>query len=207
VLLRARRHAEPRVMRLQVLVEDAKLADDAATFIGEEWVVDGVLLRERLQFRLCVVGDPKDGVTGALEFVMNTLQLDQLRLAVRSPDRAAIEGYDRAPAPAVRVKIDQLTMLIRQANVREDRSDLGPSLSVVDLRGHFKSVTSRTKTAFRPWPPPRAALPGLGRCWLGRRVRAAGTAAVSTHAGHRVTSTAFDRSVRCRTAGASVKST
>lgn len=71
---------------------------------------------------------------------MDALQLDQLRLAVRSPDRTAVEGDDRAPLPAVHVKIDRLAALIRQANVRKDLSDPRASLAVVDVGGHFTLV-------------------------------------------------------------------
>jgi hypothetical protein len=67
---------------------------------------------------------------------MDALQLDQLRLAVGSPDRTAVEGDDRAPALAVPVKIDRLATLIRQANVRKYLADRWTSLAVVDVRSH-----------------------------------------------------------------------
>jgi hypothetical protein len=68
---------------------------------------------------------------------MDLLQLDQLHLAVRSPDRTAVEGDDRATPSAIHVKIDGFPPLTRQANVREQLSDLRTSRSVVDLCAHI----------------------------------------------------------------------
>jgi len=44
---------------------------------------------------------------------MHALQLDQLRLAVRSPDRASVEGDDRMPVAAVLMQVHQLATLVR----------------------------------------------------------------------------------------------
>src|SRR5688572_25586289 len=131
-------------MRLQILVQDAELPDHAAAVIGEQRVIDTVLLRERLQTGLRVIRDPQDRIAGALELPMDALQLDQLHLAVGSPDRTAVEGDDRATPGAIRVKIDFLAALIRQANVRKDLSDLWTSRSVVDVCAH---VTANLRLA------------------------------------------------------------
>jgi len=68
---------------------------------------------------------------------MDALQLDQLHLAVGSPDRTAAEGDDRATPSAIHVKIDGIPALIQQVNVREQLSDLRTSRSVIDVCAHF----------------------------------------------------------------------
>jgi predicted pyridoxine 5'-phosphate oxidase superfamily flavin-nucleotide-binding protein len=58
--------------------------------------------------------------------IVDALQLDQLRLAVGSPHRAAVERDDCAPVSAIVVKVDHITVLIAQANIREPLSDPWP---------------------------------------------------------------------------------
>jgi len=67
---------------------------------------------------------------------MHALQLDQLRLAVRSPDRAAVEDDDRAPAAAAPVQIHQLPTLVRQANIWENVLKLWTTLPIIGLSRH-----------------------------------------------------------------------
>jgi hypothetical protein len=67
---------------------------------------------------------------------MHALQLDQLRLAVRSPDGAAVEYDDRVPAPAALVQIHQLATLVRKVNVREHLPDLWTTLPDIGLSRH-----------------------------------------------------------------------
>ena len=95
-----------------------------------------------LQVRGAVVADREDGVTGALQSGKDPLQLDQLRLAVRSPNRAAMQDHDRAtPVPAL-VQIDQLTALVGQPDVGERLADLRPAITVVGLDVHRVSPWS-----------------------------------------------------------------
>lgn len=68
---------------------------------------------------------------------MDALQLDQLHLAVRSPDRTAVKGHDGATPSAIKVQIEGFPPLIRQANVREHLADLRTSRSVFDVCAHF----------------------------------------------------------------------
>lgn len=100
VLLRPCGDAEPRVMRLEVVVQNAELPNDAAAFVGEQRVVDAVLVRERFQVRRAVMGDRNDGIPSASQLPLHALQLNQLRLAIRSPDRAAIEDDELADLEA-----------------------------------------------------------------------------------------------------------
>jgi hypothetical protein len=88
------------VVRLKVFVEHAEPADDVAPFIAEQWVRDAVTFGERSEVGRPVVADREDGVPSPLELRQRALQLDQLRLAVRSPDRAAKEDDERAPPGA-----------------------------------------------------------------------------------------------------------
>lgn len=100
MLLRPCGDAEPRVMRLEVVVQNAELPNDAAAFVGEQRVVDAVLVRERFQVRRAVMGDRNDGIPSASQLPLHALQLNQLRLAIRSPDRAAIEDDELADLEA-----------------------------------------------------------------------------------------------------------
>ncbi len=136
VLLRPGGDGEPGVMHLEIFVEDPKFPNDAAAFVGQDRVVDALLVGECFQIDLAVIGDREDGIAGPFELLVHALQLDQLRLAVRSPDRAAVEDDDRAPAPAAPVQIHQLPTLVRQANARERPPDLWTTPPVIGLGHH-----------------------------------------------------------------------
>ena len=76
-----------RVVWRDERVEDAELPDDRRAFIRQEVVGHLVLIGERQELLLAVIADSVDADTGVLEEVQVVLQLDQLRAAVRSPDR------------------------------------------------------------------------------------------------------------------------
>jgi len=67
---------------------------------------------------------------------MHALQLDQLRLAVGSPDRAADEDDDPVPAAAAPVQIHQLAALVQKVNVREDLPDPWATLPIIGFSPH-----------------------------------------------------------------------
>jgi hypothetical protein len=134
VLVRPRRHAETSVVRLEVIVEDAELPDHAAAFIGKDRVGDAVRVGEGLQVGLAVIADRTQGIAGALELRVYALQLDQLRLAVRSPTCAADEHDDRAAAALVQTH--QLAVLIGQDDIREQLPDLWAALTVHRFSRH-----------------------------------------------------------------------
>jgi len=100
-------------MRLEVLVQDLKLADHLAPDVRQERVVDVVRLRERSHRVRRVVAHLEDRVPRAFERRKDPLQLDQLRLAVRSPDNAAVERDDRSSVVPPLVEIDDVAPLIR----------------------------------------------------------------------------------------------
>jgi hypothetical protein len=81
-----------------------------------------VLLGERPEHRRRVVADRKhgDGLLG--QTGQDSLQLDELRLAERSPVGAAVEDDERPALPAALVEVDGLPELVGQAHVRESLS-------------------------------------------------------------------------------------
>jgi len=68
---------------------------------------------------------------------MHALQLDQLRLAVRSPDRAAVEDDDCVPGAAALLQIHQLAALVQKVNVREDFPDPWTTLPIIGFSPHI----------------------------------------------------------------------
>jgi len=78
-------------MRFEVHVDQAELADDAAALVTEERVGDAVRRGERREARDGVIADRVQGVPGVSQCGKDALQLDQLRLAIRSPSRAPVE--------------------------------------------------------------------------------------------------------------------
>ena len=100
------------MMGFEVLVEHPERADDPTSFITEERVGDPCPVGERAKIGGTVVADREQGVARALEPGQRSLQLDQLRLAVRSPDRAPVQDHDGATPIAPGVQIDDLAALI-----------------------------------------------------------------------------------------------
>ncbi len=106
-----------------------------------------VQVGEGLQVRGAVVADREDGVAGAVQSRKDPLQLDQLRLAVGSPNRAAMQDHDRATHVPALVQIDQLTALVGQPDVRERLADLRPAITVVELACHRFNIVRRPAAA------------------------------------------------------------
>lgn len=82
-----------------------------------------------------VVADREQCDAPLLKLGSDTLQLDQLRLAVRSPARAAIEDDGRPTTMARGVQVNDAAALIWKADVGERLADLGTDLGVVDRLG------------------------------------------------------------------------
>ena len=126
----------------QIFVEDAELADDGTSLVGEQGVADAVRRRELAEAGLMVVADREEGVARALKVVSDPLQLDQLRLAIRSPPGAPVE-HDHRPSPAARgVQVHDGAALIRQPDIGKAVADPGAALAVVHWR-HRLTVASR----------------------------------------------------------------
>jgi hypothetical protein len=96
----AHRHAVERLLLGEVRVQQPERPDRCAAEVGEQGVGDAALLGEGGQDVDGVVADGEERDAGALEVGRAVLQLDQLRLAVRSPARAAVEDNQCASTPA-----------------------------------------------------------------------------------------------------------
>ena len=125
-------------MLLETRVEHAERSDDAAALVREERICDAVRPREVREHRDGVVADREERVALTREVGGDPLQLDQLRLAVRSPLRAAIEDDDGGPASAGAMDVHRLPVLIGQPHVGERLTDPRTELG---LDRHDRSVT------------------------------------------------------------------
>jgi osmoprotectant transport system ATP-binding protein len=120
----------------EIGVQDAELADHAAALVGEERVGDAVRLRERGEPALVVVADREERVARVSERRGDPLQLDQLRLAVRSPPRAAVEHDERAPRAARGMQVDERAVLVGEPHVGEARADRRTEVADACRCGH-----------------------------------------------------------------------
>src|SRR5262249_42305952 len=112
-----RRHAERRVLLRREGVDHVQLAHDVAADVREHGELDAVAAGELLEDLYRVIADRED--RDAVPFVIRkrALQLDELRSAGRSPPGTAVEQQHRAPVPPRLVKIDDLSVLVRQDDV------------------------------------------------------------------------------------------
>ena len=123
----------------QILIEDAEIADDRASLVGQQRIGDAVLRGELGEAGLIVVADREQRIARALKVVSDPLQLDQLRLAIRSPPGASVE-HDHRPSRAPRgVQVHDGAALIRQPDIGKAVADLGAALAVVHW-GHRPTV-------------------------------------------------------------------
>ena len=90
-------------MLVHLLVQHPQLPDDFAALVGEQREGDAVGGGEAGQHAHRVVADAKDGDGVPLEIGQVPLQLDQLRLAERSPLGTAVENYQSPPTRTSRV--------------------------------------------------------------------------------------------------------
>ncbi len=125
----------------QILIEDAEIADDRASLVGQQRIGDAVLRRELGEAGLIVVADREERIARALKVVSDPLQLDQLRLAIRSPPGASVEHDDRAPRAARGMQVHDGAALIGQSDIGKVVADLGAALAVVHWR-HRPTVAS-----------------------------------------------------------------
>jgi hypothetical protein len=113
------------VVPVQVIVEHPEVPNSAAALVGQKRIRDPVFRGKRRERRYGVVTDRKQRDIGVGEIGGDTLQLNELRFAVRSPPRTAVENDDRLPAPARLLKAHRRPGLIGQGNVGKPRSDRG----------------------------------------------------------------------------------
>ena len=81
-----------------------------------------MLFSEGAKHRHGVIAQSEEGAARRVEPGQHLLQLDQLRLAERSPVRAAVEDDEGPPAASRGVQVHRDAMLIRQADLREARA-------------------------------------------------------------------------------------
>ena len=104
-------------------VQDAEVADHAADFVREERVGDPVFGREVAQDILGVIADGEDLYAVAVEGLQVPLQLDELRLAGRSPGGASVKENQRPVAAAGLREPDMAPRLVGQYEVRHRLSE------------------------------------------------------------------------------------
>lgn len=96
----------------QVLVLEAELAGDSTALAGERRIDDAVLLGEGGQHHDRVVADREEDVAGLVRPAQATLQLSELRLAVRLRPGAPVEDDQRLLAGARPMQIDGAPVLV-----------------------------------------------------------------------------------------------
>jgi len=102
-----------------------------------------VLLGERCQIidRIVAEGEQRDAALP--ELLCHLLQLNQLRLAERSPLGATVENHERPLAAASGVEVNHLPRLVGQANVRKALTQLGTDRGEIPRRkGHGRPRVS-----------------------------------------------------------------
>ena len=127
----------------QIVIENADLPDDGASLIGQQREGDPVLGRELAQTVPVVIADREEGIPGAVERGCEALQLDQLRLAVRSPSRAAVEHDDRPTLAALGMQIHDGAVLVGETDIGEWFADPGAGVAVVARSGHLEEPSVR----------------------------------------------------------------
>ena len=115
------------MLRRDIRVEDAKLLDHRAVWIGEQWKGDGESLGKCCQHvaRIIADGTGPDALLG--EGREMGLQFDQLRLAKTSPGSAAVEEDESlilaADLPSV---VNWIPLLIREHEIGDEFADIRP---------------------------------------------------------------------------------
>ncbi len=134
-MLWAGANAVGAVLRREVGVEQSEATNDDAALIREQGIADAVCRREAAEHRDRIVADGEDGDTLTREVGEALLQLDELRLAERSPRRTAIEDDQRPPPGPRRMQIDGFAGLVRQHEVRESLPDRRADVGKVERGG------------------------------------------------------------------------
>ena len=123
-------------------VEDPVLLDHGRSRIRQHRERDAAPLREVGQHRDRVVGDRGQTDTGLLERAAASLQLGELRLAVRAPVRRTRKYQHQAVGADQRLQRTPLTMLVHQVESRHARSHLGTKLPHI---GQIRVLTRRIR--------------------------------------------------------------
>jgi hypothetical protein len=119
------RTPELRVMPIQVLVQHAQFLDGSAPFVRKQRKSNPVLRRKSGKRVDGIVANRKQCRVGPGQVRPDSLQLDELRLAVGSPPRTAVEHDKRSPAPARLPKANERSGLVGQSDVGETLPDPG----------------------------------------------------------------------------------
>ncbi|HEV2010857.1 MAG TPA: hypothetical protein VGS17_07515 [Candidatus Limnocylindria bacterium] len=140
----------------KVFIEDPERADDGASLVGEQLKGDAVLGGELAQPALMVIADRKERDAGGIERAGDPLQLDQLRLAIGSPPRAAVEHDDRTTFPACVVQVHEGAVLVGETDIGKGIADARAGIAVVTHGRHRHTVAAgadRTHRAASRSPP------------------------------------------------------
>jgi hypothetical protein len=97
-----------------------------AALVGQQRELDAVSLGERAEDVDRVVADAEQRDAVRLQDGVDALQLDELRLAERSPISAAVDDDEGLATRARLVEVDHRARLIRQAHVGKRLALLGP---------------------------------------------------------------------------------
>ena len=101
-----------------------------------------MLRAELIQAALVVIADREERVPGSLERASDPLQLDQLRLAIRSPPRAAVENHDRAAFPACFMQVHDRAVLFGETDIGKAFADARAGITVVAHDRHLPTVAA-----------------------------------------------------------------
>ena len=91
------------VILLQVLIDEAELANYAAPLVRQQRETNAVLVCEATENLDRIVADGEQGDSLRFEVAEYLLQLNQLRLTERSPLGTAVENYQSPPTRTSRV--------------------------------------------------------------------------------------------------------
>jgi len=100
-------------------VEQPERADHPAALVSEKRIPDAVRVGEGSKDRDRVVADREERIAGGVKLRQDPLQLDQLRLAIRSPPRASVEDDERPAGPARGMQVDRAAVLVGKDDVGE----------------------------------------------------------------------------------------
>jgi len=119
LLVLAGGHAERCVVGHKLGVEQPERADHPAALVSEKRIPDVVRVGEGFEARDGVVADREERIPGGVQLRQDPLQLDQLRLAIRSPPRAPIEDDERPAGPARGMQVHRTAVLVGEDDIGE----------------------------------------------------------------------------------------
>jgi hypothetical protein len=123
------------VVRFQVSIQETELSDHPTTYICQKRKANAFRTRELTEHFSRVVADPNQPNATPIELLLDLLQLNELRFAIGSPSRAAVENDQRTPAVAPIKQPERVPVGVGQFEVRENFADRRADLAVVHL-GH-----------------------------------------------------------------------